>query len=242
MRAAASRSRVDSTTWGESAVNSARSSALRAIVVPDGVTRNLLSIEMVDPEVIVEEPGDIALEPVELREGVPPDRDQEVRARGAVDRPRQLPRQRVLADLVVVVEKVLLEVVEDDEQPAVHSISVGLEHTCEVARRRGGIDRLGVGHRLANGRRDGDERVVRPRRDYGDRDAGAVRVARRPPERRRDTRAKQGCLPDARVAVKERQRLRAEVRCDDPTLGRATEEEGRVVLCERNDADERRRC
>jgi len=75
-----------------------------------------VTVQVLDPDVVREQPRDAALEPVELRESVLADRDEEVDAQVlVVDDLRELLRERPLAFLVGVVEEVVLELVEDHE-------------------------------------------------------------------------------------------------------------------------------
>ena len=79
-----------------------------------------VAIEVIDAQVVVEQVRDAALEEVELRDRIFPHRDQEAHAQVAtVDGARRTRPRRCPSPSSGVIEKVLLELIEDDQQVAV---------------------------------------------------------------------------------------------------------------------------
>ena len=78
-----------------------------------------VAVQVLEAQRVVEEVRQPRLEAVELSERVLANRKQEAHAQiTAVDDPRELERERALALLLLVVAEVLLELVEDHEEPA----------------------------------------------------------------------------------------------------------------------------
>ena len=91
-------------------------------------------VEVIDAEVVLEEARNAPLEAVELREGVFAHADEEARAQVlTVDRPGELDGEGAFAVLLGVVEKVLLELVEDDDEVALDPLAPEAEGVDEGA-------------------------------------------------------------------------------------------------------------
>ncbi len=204
---------------------------------------------MLDADVVGEQARNRTLEAVELREGVLPDRQQDVHAQvGVVDDRRELAREGARAVLVRVVEEVVLELVQDDEQRA--------DMLCPRAERLG--DRVARTPATQLARRPSAsaaealivsmsacERIVAPGGEHAHCERRALgRSRRRLAQLRRevaiDARSQERCLPDPARPVEQRQARGAEVAGDDPRLAVATEEERSVALAVRDEPDERR--
>ena len=131
-----------------------------------------LAGEPVEAKVVVEDPGNRALEPVELREGVVPQREEHVGSRRAPDHRGKL----VLEGIALgVVEEVLLGLVEqkvDIASGLAGALNDGAERAVRLDARG---SRNGVGDRLRRGLRpvgeDDDDRLfleaAQPPRDRG---------------------------------------------------------------------------
>ena len=204
--------------------------------------------ELLDPQVILKQPGDPVLEAVELRPRVLTDRDHEMHPQiDVVDDRREHVGKRAGTVLIRVIEKVVLELVEHDEQRP-HPPRPTPQH---VQQRLAGLP---SGKVLAAGRLDRRapdlsdqraQRIVPPRPERADRE-------RRPRTRRLQVlqdplvqladhaRLQQRALPNPTGAVHDRQPRSAQVPRHDPRLLIATEEELRILLPVGNQTDIRR--
>ena len=93
---------------------------------------------MVHSQAISQDAGDGVFEAIELGEGVLANRNEKARPNTLVDRFRELPGEPALAVLVRVVEKILFELIQDDEeiaiQPGAHPIQLLREPARNILR------------------------------------------------------------------------------------------------------------
>ena len=176
-------------------------------------------VEMVEPEVVAEHVGNAGLEPVELRERVLADREQEARPQARPgDGLGEVLEEAVRLVTGAVVEEVLLEPVEDDEDLGVRERGAALERLRERVR---GL----LARRVRELRSQGRRRVVLPvvEDDHLQPLGQRAQVAD-------DAGAQHGALPNAGLAVQHRERRGHQVGGDDFPLALPTEEEERVEL------------
>ena len=187
------------------------------------------------PDPVLEEPGKVSLEEMEVRESVLAQRDEEVhagpRVAGRVD---EHGRDGGLDPQARLVDEQLLELVEDDEHLAVEGPSAVLDR---LGQRPAGRNRR---RRRRPTRRRGSPRRARSRnrpattRRRRRRAAASLRESARAAARSRSAGttpgAEQRALPHAAGAVEQGHAGRPEVGRDHPPLALAAEEEGRVAL------------
>ena len=186
------------------------------------------------PDPVLEEPGKVSLEEMEVRESVLAQRDEEVhagpRVAGRVD---EHGRDGGLDPQARLVDEQLLELVEDDEHLAVEGPSAVLDRLGQRPAgrnrradggRHGAADRLGeLARGIASPRREEDDDVLRL-------PFGSLRVRGTIAQRRHHARPEERALPHAAGAVEQGHTCRPEVGRDHPPFALAAEEEGRVAL------------
>jgi hypothetical protein len=142
-----------------------------------------------------------------------------------------------VAIVVGVVEKVLLELVEDDQQvgaEAQRPPMKGFSELCGCALRLFGLPTHRRRDRLVNTAGQRGDRFVRPAVEVDDDELRRARTGdfalRRFPQFVGDTSTQQGGLPNPAGAVQQCEPRRHHVRDDDVALGLPTEEQWSVLL------------
>ena len=201
-----------------------------------------VAIEVIDPQVVVKQARDATLEPVQLRQRIVADRDQEIRpqvARG--DGLGELGRERSAGRVGWMVEKVLFELVQDNQEIGVVRRAQMPECAAQSSGRRA-IRRPagGVGQRRVNPLEQPPHGIVAPRTEHDDdvlrRGAGRRVTAGGFSKAVRHPGAQHGALAHAAGPVEQRQPIGLQVGSDDLLLVLAPEEERCILLGERNES------
>src|SRR5580765_6064306 len=198
----------------------------------DGLAR-LLALEVIDAQVVVEEVRDAPLEKIKLRDRVLAHRNEKTHAQvEPVDGRGKLDGERARAVVGGVIEKVLLELIEDDQQIAVDGVRPSAEAFLQRGARRILTNLAGDGVREAR------ERVVAPRLKHDDcelrRAARGLAASRRRAELVHHAGIDDRALADAAWTIEERQSGGLQVGGDDLALRLAPEEELGLRLGERH--------
>ena len=193
------------------------------------------AVEVLEPQVVLEQVRHPALEPVQPRERVLAQGDEHVqRKAGRAQEAGQLLGGIARLPAVAVVEEELLELVQDQQHRRVRAARPGREVVRErPARRLAGAER--GAHAVAHCA----ERVLAPAahddRDVLRGDPGRDVVRGHRVEVVDDPREQHGALAHARRGVQQRQPGGDQVRGDDLALGPAAEEVGGVLDGERDE-------
>ena len=183
------------------------------------------TVELVEAQVVGEEPGDPRLEPVELRQRIVARRQEHRHAQARLgDQHRQRVGEGSRARLVAVVEEVLLQPVQDEQD--VHITSLGSEAQ--------NVEQLTA--RIVDAQLFEDccpqalERIGRPRVEDDDRVFGPAVRADVLPQPVRDAGLQQRALPNTARPVEDGQPRREDVGDDQHPFALAAEEEQRVQV------------
>ena len=203
---------------------------------PDDRPGGRLLVEVADADVVVEQVGQAALEPVQPGQGVLADGDQEVgQDVPVVDDQGELLGEGVGALLIGPVQEVLLELVEDDQDRAAHPFGPDLEGVAQAGRVVGSQRlRVQVLQGLPDALVDGGHRLVAPVADDHHHQLGLAHVLEVADgllvELVDDAGPQHRALADPGGAVQHGEGVGEQVRPDDPLGLLAAEEEPGVVL------------